>query len=177
MSRIGKVPVNIPEKVKTTLEGSTVTIEGPKGKIKKTFARVRIKNEDNSIIIEPADNSRHAHEMHGTARSIIYSMVKGVLENYTKSLTINGVGFKAILNGKQLDLYLGYSHVIHYAIPEGVHITVTDGTKLKVEGVDKQSVGQVAADIRGCYPVEPYKAKGVTIDGQYVRRKEGKKTA
>lgn len=178
MSRIGKLPVAIPDKVKVTVSGSEVAVEGPKGKLTKTFEScISVKVEDGNIIVSPNDDSRHANAMYGTARSIINGMVAGVQEPYTKKLEIEGVGFKAVLKGNVLDLALGYSHPILYDVPSGITINIDGGTKLTVEGCDKQMVGQVAADIKGFKPVEPYKGKGVRIVGQYVRRKEGKKTA
>ena len=178
MSRIGKLPVEIPEKVKASVSGNSVSIEGPKGAIAKSFdAPVVIELADNAISVQPKGGSVLARAMHGTARSIIQGMVDGVVHGYSKDLVINGVGFRATVNGKLLDLNLGYSHPIEYPIPEGITITVAENTKVKVEGIDKQVVGQVAADIKAYYPVEPYKGKGVRIVGQFVRRKEGKKTA
>lgn len=178
MSRIGKQPVNIPAKVKVDIQGHTVRIEGPKGKVDKTFAPVvTITNANNQIKVAPVDDTRFSRAMYGTVRSIIAGMVKGVSEGYTKDLEIQGVGFKAALKGKQLDLALGYSHPILMDIPEGVKITVTDQTKIKVEGPDKQKVGAVTAEIRSYYPPEPYKGKGVRIVGERVRRKEGKTVA
>ncbi len=178
MSRIGKNPVPIADKVKVTVNGQTVNVDGPKGKLTKTFdSDVKIKVDGELVIVEPSNSSRQAKAMWGTARSIISGMIIGVVEPYKKQLEIEGVGFKAILQGNVLDLALGYSHDIKYTIPEGVTVTVDkSGTKLDVEGADKQAVGQVAADIYGYYPVEPYKGKGVKIVGRYVRRKEGKKT-
>lgn len=178
MSRTGKLPVVLPEKVKASVDGNTVTIEGPKGKLAKRFdACVSLAVEDNAVKVAPAANSRLARAMHGTARSIINGMVKGVVEGYSKNLEISGVGYRANLQGKVLDLSLGQSHEIKYPIPEGITVTVAENTKVKVEGIDKQLVGQVAADIYHCSPMEPYKGKGVRIVGQYVRRKEGKKTS
>jgi large subunit ribosomal protein L6 len=179
MSRIGKKPINVPAKAKVSINGTHVIVEGPKGKIERTFdpAAVIIAMEDNVIHVSPKGDSRHASAMHGTVRATIQSMIKGAVEGFVKNLIINGVGFKAILKGKILELALGYSHPIIYPIHEGVTVTVTDATKVKVEGADKYWVGQVAADIKKFYPVEPYKRKGVTIEGQYVRTKEGKKTA
>ena len=178
MSRIGKLPVAVPEKVKVTVNGSEVAVEGPKGKLAKTFEGcVEVKVDDGNVIVSPKDDSRHANAMYGTARSIINGMVAGVLEPYSKQLEIEGVGFKAVLNGQVLDLALGYSHQILYDVPAGITIKIEGGTKLTVEGCDKQMVGQVAADIKSFKPVEPYKGKGVRIVGEYVRRKEGKKTA
>ena len=179
MSRIGKQPVLIPDKVKVTVTDSTVLVEGPKGKVSKLFAPVvKISVAGQKIIVSPtADDSRFAKAMYGTVRSVIAGMVKGVSEGYSRDLEIQGVGFKANLKGKQLDLALGYSHPILMEIPDGIKITVTDQTKLKVEGVDKQLVGAVASEIRGYYPPEPYKGKGVRFVGERVRRKEGKTVA
>lgn len=178
MSRIGKLPVAIPEKVSVAVNGSVVTVEGPNGKLSKSFdTTVTIEVKDGEVIVAPASNSRQARAMWGTARSIIEGMVEGVQKPFERSLVIEGVGFKALLKGKVLDLSLGYSHPIEYPIPDGITVTIDGGTKLKVEGPDKHLVGQVSADIKSYYPVEPYKGKGVRIVGEYVRRKEGKKTA
>lgn len=179
MSRIGKQPVSIPDKVKVEVKGHTVSVEGPKGKIAKTFAPVvNITVADKKVTVSPsADESRFARAMYGTVRSVIAGMVKGANEGYAKELEIQGVGFKANLKGKQLDLALGYSHPILMDIPDGIKVTVTDQTKLKVEGADKQLVGAVTAEIRSYYPPEPYKGKGVRIVGERVRRKEGKTVA
>ncbi|MCR6654394.1 MAG: 50S ribosomal protein L6 [Opitutus sp.] len=178
MSRIGKQPVSIPDKVKISVNNGTVVVEGPKGKVEKTFSPVvTVTVADKKVTFAPAEDSRFANAMYGTARSIVAGMVKGVTEGYTKELEIQGVGFKANLKGKQLDLALGYSHAILMDIPEGIKVTVTDQTKLKVEGADKQLVGAVTAEIRGYYPPEPYKGKGVRIVGERVRRKEGKTVA
>ncbi|HEY0944136.1 MAG TPA: 50S ribosomal protein L6 [Opitutaceae bacterium] len=178
MSRIGKKPVSIPDKVKVSVNEGTVLVEGPKGKVQKTFASaVKVTVADKQVTFAPTDESRFAKAMYGTARSIVAGMVKGVTEGYVKDLEIQGVGFKANLKGKQLDLALGYSHPIVLDIPEGIKVTVTDQTKVRVEGADKQLVGAVTAEIRGYYPPEPYKGKGVRIVGERVRRKEGKTVA
>lgn len=178
MSRIGKQPVPIPDKVKVSVSNGTVLVEGPKGKVQKSFAPVvKVVVSDKKITFAPTDDSRFANAMYGTARSVVAGMVKGVTEGYAKDLEIQGVGFKANLKGKQLDLALGYSHPILMDIPDGIKITVTDQTRLKIEGADKQLVGAVTAEIRGYYPPEPYKGKGVRIVGERVRRKEGKTVA
>jgi large subunit ribosomal protein L6 len=178
MSRIGRKPVPIPDKVKVDIQSTTVLVEGPRGKVRKTFAPVvRIEVDDKKVHVNPVEETRFAKAMHGTARSIIAGMVKGVTDGYAKDLEIQGVGFKANLKGKQLDLSLGFSHPVVMDIPEGIKITVANGTKLKVEGCDKQLVGAVTAEIRGYYPPEPYKGKGVRIVGERVRRKEGKTVA
>jgi large subunit ribosomal protein L6 len=181
MSRIGRLPVSIPAKVKVAVDDTTVNVEGPKGKLSKTFNPVvAIALEDNKVKVTPRNTTPFARAMHGTARSVIAGMIKGVNEGYAKELEIQGVGFKANLKGQILDLALGYSHPINYPIPAGIKVTVTDNTKLKVEGPDKQLVGAVTAEIRSFYPPEPYKGKGVRIVGEHaerVRRKEGKTVA
>jgi len=181
MSRIGKQPVQIPDKVKIDIKGTTVSVEGPKGKVSKTFAPVvKIEQKDKSLVVTKTEETRFSKAMYGTVRSVLAGMVKGASVGYAKELEIQGVGFKAALKGKQLDLSLGYSHPILHDIPEGIKVTVTDQTKLKIEGVDKQLVGQVTSEIRAYYPPEPYKGKGVRLVGEYaerVRRKEGKTVA
>jgi large subunit ribosomal protein L6 len=178
MSRVGKVPVIIPAKVKVDVKDTTVSVDGPKGKVSRTFAPVvSITLADSKVTVAPLDDSRFSRAMYGTARSVIAGMVKGASEGFVKDLEIQGVGFKAALKGKQLDLALGYSHPILFDIPEGIKITVTEGTKVKVEGADKQLVGMVTSQIRSFYPPEPYKGKGVRIVGERVRRKEGKTVA
>lgn len=178
MSRIGKLPVEIPDKVEVKVDnGATISVKGPKGSLTRTFKStvVAIKVEDGNVVVSPVGKSREAKAMYGTARSIINGMVEGVTKGFEKNLTINGVGFKAAVQGDFLDLALGYSHPIKHPIPAGLTVTVADQTKVKVEGYDKQVVGQFAAQVKKFYPVEPYKGKGVTINGEYVRRKEGKK--
>ncbi|MDR2779062.1 MAG: 50S ribosomal protein L6 [Puniceicoccales bacterium] len=181
MSRIGKSPICIPSKVKVVVDGSHVAVEGPLGKNERTFDNsVIIKHAENEIrVYSRNENDKHSCMMHGTVRSIINAMVVGVASGYSKNLEINGVGFKATMKGQNvLDLSLGYSHEILYAIPNGIKLGIDpSGTKIAVNGVDKKLVGQVAADIKRFYPIEPYKGKGVRIVGEFVRRKEGKKTA
>jgi len=178
MSRIGKLPVAIPEKVKAEITDNTVRIEGPKGTLSQAFdSSVSIEFADGEIRVAPVGDSRRARAMYGTARSIIANMVEGVVNGFSKKILIEGVGFRAAVNGSVLNLALGYSHPINFPIPEGVTITVADNTKVTVEGADKQAVGACAARIKSFYPAEPYKGKGVRIEGEFVRRKEGKKTA
>jgi len=175
MSRIGKLPISIPQGVKVEVKGSSVKVEGPKGKLEKSFnSAASIAVKDGQIKVSPTDGTRFANSMYGTARSIISNMVQGVLDGYSKDLEISGVGFQANLKGKVLNLKLGYSHDINYAIPDGVTIAVDGGTKLKVSGIDKHMVGQAAASIKKFAPAEPYKGKGVRIIGEHVIRKEGK---
>ncbi len=179
MSRKGKIPVSIPPKVKVEVRDSTVFVEGPKGKLFEQFDAnvVKVTHDPQFVVVEPANDTRLAGAMHGTLRSLIFNMIEGVQKPYSKDLEISGVGFKATLKGNFLDLILGYSHPVQYIIPAGILVTIQDGTKVHIEGASKKMVGQVAADIKRFYPVEPYKGKGVRIIGEYVRRKEGKKTA
>lgn len=177
MSRIGNLPVNC-EHVTVTIDGSTVTVKGPKGELTQTFAPcVSIHQEGSQVFVKPNGDSRFSLAMHGTVRAIIANMVQGVQKPFAKDLEIQGVGFKASISGNVLDLALGYSHPIKYEIPTGISVQVKDGTQIHVEGADRCLVGQVAADIKRYYPIEPYKGKGVHILGEFVRRKEGKKKA
>ena len=178
MSRIGKQPIAIPPKVKVEVKGQKVSVEGPKGKLQFDLPRhTSLKVEGGTVHVSRQGDDAHARALHGLSRALVNNMVKGVSEGFVKKLEIQGVGFKANLKGKQLDLALGYSHPIVMNIPDGIKITVTDQTKVKVEGADKQLVGAVTAEIRGYYPPEPYKGKGVRIVGERVRRKEGKTVA
>ena len=176
MSRIGKQPVIIPDKVKVTITGDTVLVEGPKGKVSKLFAPVvKVAIVDKKVIVSPTeDQSRFAKAMYGTVRSVIAGMVKGASDGYVKELEIQGVGFKAAVQGKTLNLSLGKSHPILFPIPAEIKITIADNTKITIEGIDNHVVGQCAADIRAFYPPEPYKGKGVRFAGEQIRRKEGK---
>ena len=174
MSRIGKLPIAVPGNVKISVNGPDVSVEGPKGKLNQKLVAVNIKHEGDTITVEPSSNSRVSRCMYGTARAMIYNMIHGVSEGFSKNIEISGVGFRAALKGNTLDLALGYSHPIQYIVPEGVTVTVTENTKLKIESHDKQKVGAVAAAIKRFYPPEPYKGKGVHIVGEHVIRKEGK---
>jgi large subunit ribosomal protein L6 len=177
MSRIGKLPVILPAKVKATVVNNTVVVEGPKGRLEHSFSQtaVKIRVDGNAIKVDALGESRQIGALHGTTRSIIAGMVLGVEKGYEKKLEITGVGFKAEVKGKALDLSLGFSHEVLLPIPEGIAIKVDNGIMITVSGSDKQVVGQIAALIYSYYPVEPYKAKGVHIVGTHIRRKEGKK--
>ena len=178
MSRIGKLPIPVLDKAVVTIDGQSVSVKGPKGQLEKSFDNsVSIEQVENTVIVSPNGNSRHARAMFGTVRSIINSMVIGVVNGFSKQLLIKGVGFRATLQGDQLDLALGYSHPVVLTVPTGVEVKVADGTKINVSGADKQAVGELAATIYSYFPAEPYKGKGVQIIGQHVRRKEGKKSA
>mgnify|MGYP003349501547 FL=1 len=175
MSRIGKQPVSIPAKVKVEIKGAQVLVEGPKGKLAQALPRrVSAAVEKDKVVVSRQGDDAEAKALHGLTRALINNMVKGVSEGYVKKLEIHGVGFKAAVKGKQLDLALGFSHPILFNIPDQIKVTVDENTKLTIEGPDKQVVGQVAAEIRGYYPPEPYKGKGVRYVGEHIVRKEGK---
>ncbi len=175
MSRIGKIPVAIPAGVKASIQNRLVRVEGPKGKLDLTLpARTSAKVEDGKILVSRDGDDAQAKAMHGLGRALINNMIKGVTQGYLKKLEIQGVGFKAAVQGSAVSMSLGYSHPISYPIPAQIKVTVEENTKITVEGPDKQSVGQVAADLRAFYPPEPYKGKGVRYAGEHVKRKEGK---
>lgn len=175
MSRIGKLPVAIPAKVKVEVGQGRVKVEGPKGHLEFVLpARTTAEVKDGNILVKRPDDSAQAKAFHGLARAILNNMIKGVVDGFTKQLEIQGVGFKAALQGKVLNLSLGYSHPINYPIPDQIKVTVEENTKIRIEGPDRQLVGKIAAEIRSFYPPEPYKGKGVRYVGEQVRRKEGK---
>jgi large subunit ribosomal protein L6 len=175
MSRIGKLPVQIPPKVKVGLQDRMVRVEGPKGKLefelpKRTSAVI----ENGQVILRRDGEDAEAKSLHGLTRAIVNNMVKGVSEGFVKKLEIQGVGFKAAVQGKNVNLSLGYSHPVNYPIPDQIKVTVEENTKLTIEGPNKEVVGRVASELRAYYPPEPYKGKGVRYAGEHVVRKEGK---
>ena len=175
MSRVGLKAITLPEKVTVSEKSSLVSVEGPKGKLEFELPLgISLSQEDGTLTVKRATEGRTHRALHGTSRSIINNMIIGVTEGYVKDLEILGVGFRAAVKGKVLDLSLGKSHPILHPIPEGLSVTVADNTKVKVEGIDKQEVGQFAAEVRAYYKPEPYKGKGVRYVGEYVRRKAGK---
>jgi large subunit ribosomal protein L6 len=175
MSRVGLKPISLPEKVAVKLDGRTVSVEGPKGKLDFALPEgISLKSEDGTVVVSRANEQREQRALHGTARSLIQNMILGVSQGYVKDLEIVGVGLRAAVKGADLDLSLGRSHPLLHPIPSGLTVTVNENTKIKVEGIDKQLVGQFAAEVRGFYPPEPYKGKGVRYAGEIVRRKEGK---
>lgn len=175
MSRIGNKAITLPGKVKLTLKDRLVLIEGPKGKLEYSLPKsISLEQGADSVVLKRADETRQSKALHGTARALISNMIKGVADGFSKDLEIQGVGFRAAVKGSLLDLSLGYSHPVNHPIPSDLKVTVTDNTKIRVEGIDKQKVGQLAAEIRGYYPPEPYKGKGVRYAGEFVRRKAGK---
>jgi large subunit ribosomal protein L6 len=175
MSRIGKSPVAIPAKVKVSVSGDRVTVEGPKGSLGMSLPKyTQAKVDGTNVSVARTAESAEARAMHGLARALVNNMVKGVSEGFQKKLEIQGVGFKAALQGQVVNLALGYSHPINYPVPAGIKVVVEEGTKLTIDGADKELVGRVASEIRSFYPPEPYKGKGVRYAGEKVVRKEGK---
>ena len=176
MSRIGKKPVALPKGVTASVEGQTVKVKGPKGELSvKLVSQVSAKVDEHGITITPDKAQEHAGQMWGLSRSLVNNLVVGVTQGFTQKLEIQGVGYRAAVQGKTLNLQLGFSHDVPYPIPAGITIVTEKPTAIAISGIDKQLVGQVAAEIRGWRPPEPYKGKGVRYEGEYVRRKEGKK--
>ena len=176
MSRIGKKSVAVPAGVTATITGQSVAVKGPKGELKTTLnEQVLVKMEEGAIKVDPKDQTKLARSSWGLSRTLVANMVKGVTDGFSKSLEINGVGYRAALNGKVLQLNLGYSHDVNYAVPAGIEIKVPKPTEIVISGIDKQRVGQVAAEIREYRGPEPYKGKGVKYAGETIFRKEGKK--
>ena len=176
MSRVGKQPIPLPDKVNVKVGADRkVLVEGPKGKLSFLLPEgINVQQEEKEIKIGRASDHRTMRSLHGTAQRLISNMVHGVSLGFKRELEIQGVGFKAAVKGKNLDLSLGYSHPLLHPIPDGLKVTVNENTQIVVEGVDKQVVGQFAAEVRAFYPPEPYKGKGVRYVGEHVRRKEGK---
>jgi large subunit ribosomal protein L6 len=178
MSRIGKQPVAIPDKVNVTINKNTVTVKGPKGELTETFnPDMTIKQEEGAILIERPSDLRHHKALHGLTRALLGNMVTGVSEGFRKTLRIEGVGYQASVQGKNLQLRLGHSHDVIVEPPENISFDVpkdSRGTVIHIDGIDKQVVGQIAANVRGWRPPEPYKGKGVRYADEYVRRKAGK---
>jgi large subunit ribosomal protein L6 len=175
MSRIGKKPVAIPSNVTVTVDGSTVKVKGPKGELTRTFdPTMKIRVEGNEVIIDRPTEDKRDRAMHGLTRALLANMVTGVTEGFKKTLEIVGVGYKAEKRGKNLVVTVGYSHPVNYPEPTGITLTTPAPTTIVIEGIDKQKVGQVAAELREFRPPEPYKGKGIRYQGEQVRRKAGK---
>ena len=176
MSRIGNKAVEIPEKVKVNIDNEgAVSVEGPKGKLRWRLPRdIKGSVKDNRVSLMREAETRSVKALHGLSRSLVHNMVQGVSEGFSKQLEIEGVGFKAAMQGSTLNLSLGFSHPVLFPIPKEIKITIAEGTKLTIQGIDKKLVGQVTADIRRFYPPEPYKGKGVRYAGEQIRRKVGK---
>ena len=176
MSRIGNKAVAIPSGVTANVEGQTVKIKGPKGAMQVMLHDdVTVTMDKASVKLEPRGESKRARSMWGTSRTLVANLVAGVTKGFEERLEINGVGYRAAVQGKSLNLQLGFSHDVNFAIPEGISIATPKPTEIVVTGIDKQKVGHVAAEIRGYRPPEPYKGKGVKYAGEYIFRKEGKK--
>jgi large subunit ribosomal protein L6 len=175
MSRIGKQPIAIPPKVKVEVKGQKVSVEGPKGKLQFDLPRhTSLKVEGGNVLVSRQGDDAQAKALHGLSRALVNNMVKGVSEGFVKKLEIQGVGFKAAVQGKTVNMVLGFSHQINYPIPDQIKVVVEENTKITIEGPDKQVVGLVASELRSFYPPEPYKGKGVRYVGEHVQRKEGK---
>lgn len=175
MSRIGKAPIEIPDKVEVTLNGSTVTVKGPLGTLARTFRpEIVITQEGKTILVTRKNEDRLSRSLHGLSRTLLNNMLLGVSRGFTRNLEIIGVGYKAQTQGKKLIMALGYSHPVEMEFPEGVEVVVDGNTKLQVKGIDKQAVGDFSALIRGKRPPEPYKGKGVKYAEERIRRKAGK---
>jgi large subunit ribosomal protein L6 len=178
MSRIGKKPVSIPQGVTVKVQDNSVYVEGPKGQLTLVLsARIHAEVKDNQVFFTRVSDIKTDKALHGLFRSLVNNMIKGVSDGYVKELEIQGVGFKAQVQGNKLTLNLGFSHPVHYIVPEGVKIEAPKATQLVIRGIDKEKVGEVAAEIRSVYPPEPYKGKGIRYVGEYVRRKVGKAQA
>lgn len=176
MSRIGKNPVSIPEGVTATVEGQKVTAKGPKGELNFVVNNeVLVKMEDGDIVISPRDETKGARSKWGMSRTMIANLMVGVKDGYEKKMEINGVGYRAAMQGRDLKLALGFSHDVIYKVPEGISVACPKPTEIVISGIDKQKVGQAAAEIRSYRPPEPYKGKGVKYADETIFRKEGKK--
>jgi large subunit ribosomal protein L6 len=176
MSRIGKKPVTIPSGVTADIANGVITVKGPKGTLTLTMREeISYTMDGSAILVKPANDTKAARAFWGMQRTIVDNLVTGVTEGYTKTLNITGVGYRAAAQGKNLKLQLGYSHDVDFAIPDGIDIKTPDNTTVLISGIDKQKVGQVAAEIRRWRKPEPYKGKGIKYAGEFIFRKEGKK--
>ena len=176
MSRIGKKPIAVPTGVTASVEGQTVKVKGPKGAVQLALVDdVIVAMDKGAITVNPRQMNKRGRAMWGTARTLVSNLVTGVSKGFEEKLEINGVGYRAAVQGKSLNLQLGFSHDISFPIPEGITIATPKPTEIVISGIHKQTVGQVAAEIRGYRPPEPYKGKGVKYAGEYIFRKEGKK--
>jgi large subunit ribosomal protein L6 len=175
MSRIGKAPIAVPSGVTVTIDGSRIRVKGPKGELERALpGAMTVKQEDGNIVVtRPSDEAEH-RSLHGLTRTLVANMIEGVTAGYMKRLEIQGVGYKAEVRPYGLQLALGYSHQIEYKAPEGIKLTAPQPTQVVIEGASKELVGQVAAELRGLRPPEPYKGKGIRYAGEQVRRKAGK---
>ena len=176
MSRIGKQPIPVPSGVDVFIEPELVRVKGPKGELEQSISRdMKVEQQEGEVVVtRPSDRGDH-RALHGLTRSLIFNMVHGVTEGYEKRLQIQGVGYRATLRGRDIELSVGYSHPVQVSAPEGIEFEVPQPTQIVVRGIDKQAVGEIAARIRKVRPPEPYKGKGIRYDGEYVARKVGKR--
>jgi len=175
MSRIGKKPVTVPAGVTVTIDGTHVSVKGPKGELSRSFSDLlTISQEGEEVLVTRNDETKESNAQQGLTRTLIHNMVVGVSEGFEKKLELTGVGYRAALKGKDLNLSLGYSHPVIYACPENISFEVPDNTHITVKGISKEQVGQVAAEVRSKRPPEPYKGKGIHYEGEHIRRKLGK---
>lgn len=175
MSRIGKAPIELPKGVEVTVKGNHITVKGPKGQLEReTRPEIDIEVKEGEVVFTRSSEEKQIRAYHGLTRALVANMVEGVANGYRKALEIQGVGYRADMRGNALVLNVGYSHEVEYPQPEGITITTPTQTQIVVEGIDKQKVGQVAAELRAVRPPEPYKGKGIRYEGEHVRRKAGK---
>jgi len=178
MSRIGKKPIDIPDKVKVEVKDSSVFVEGPKGKLSQNLpSSITAEVKEGKILVKRSSDLKQVKSLHGLMRTLVFNMIKGVTDGYTKELEIVGVGFKAQIQGKNLNMTLGFTHPVIFPAPEGIQITTPKQTQIVVSGIDKELVGRFASIIRDVYPPEPYKGKGIRYVGEFVRKKVGKAAA
>jgi large subunit ribosomal protein L6 len=178
MSRIGKRPISIPNKVTIAIEGQKVTVKGPKGELSRVLpSEVLVEQEGDTLLVKRQDESRAAHQRHGLCRTLVSNMVEGVSQGFQRRLEIQGVGYRAQVQGRNLVLSVGYSHPVQIEPPDGIQLAVENNTNVVVSGIDKEIVGNLAAKIRAVRPPEPYKGKGIRYSGEAVRRKVGKSGA
>jgi large subunit ribosomal protein L6 len=175
MSRIGKLPVKVPDKVTVTLKENNIVIKGPKGELSRVIpSSIQIQQEENLLKVLPNKEYNNAEQLYGTYRSLVHNMIKGVTQGFQRKLELQGVGYRSQLDGKNLILNVGFSHQVKIIAPEGIKLSVDGNTNVIVDGLDKELVGQTAANIRLVRPPEPYKGKGIRYQGEYVRKKVGK---
>jgi large subunit ribosomal protein L6 len=175
MSRIGLKPVPVPSGVEVSIDDHRVTVKGSKGELTREFhENISFELSDGEVVVSRADDTRESRALHGLSRALLNNMVVGVTEGFSANLEIQGVGYRAAMKGSNLELQVGFSHPVTVSAPDGISFEVPEPTRINVSGIDKQQVGQVAADIRGVRPPEPYKGKGIRYAGEYVRRKAGK---
>lgn len=178
MSKIGRKPIIVPKEVKVELKEGKVCVEGPKGKLDYSLpGRIGMEIKDNQLLLTRAGNTKIDKSLHGLSRSLVFNMIRGVTEGYTKELEIIGMGFRAQAQGNLLTMQLGFSHPVNFPIPEGIKITTPKPTQVVINGIDKEKVGKIASELRSIYPPEPYKGKGVRYAGEYIKKKVGKAQA